>query len=212
MAATNSPTSNQDNIDVTRLAVVDLKFCLRSPTIFAVRKKPAVLSIVDGIVIQDSEGREKFKLEELPLKERGLAVKDSDRKLILTVKPEDKILNLPGQNQWYVFRTMESVLQPGTKKLKAPERLFTVQTSGYYSKIEVSQKGYKIEGSFAKRIFTISHISGDISRIAAEVKLNNQVEDIKIDSVYNVEVKTGYDQAFIFGLVAVFEQIRLTKK
>jgi hypothetical protein len=48
------------------------------------------------------------------------------------------------------------------------------------------------------------------------VKLNNQVdvETIKIDSAYNVEVKPGYDQAFIFGLVAVFEQIRkrLTKK
>jgi uncharacterized protein YxjI len=199
MAATNSPTSNQDNIDVTRLAVVDLKFCLRSPTIFAVRKKPAVPSIVGGRwIIQDSEGREKFKLEELPLKEPGLIVKDSDGKLILTVKPEDKMLNLSGKHQSNVFPTMESVLQ-------APKPLFTVKTSRDYSKIEVSLTDYKIEGSFAKRIFTISHISRGV---AAEVKLNNQLEGTEIDSVYNVEVKTGYDQAFIFGLVAVFEQIR----
>jgi len=191
MAAASSSTSNQ--------AVVNTQFCINSTTTFAVWKKPAVPSIVGGRwIIQDSEGREKFKLEELPLKEPGLVVKDSDGKLILTVKPEDKMLNLSGKHQWNVFPTMESVLQ-------APKPLFTVKTSRDYSKIEVSLTDYKIEGSFAKRIFTISHISRGV---AAEVKLNNQLEGTEIDSVYNVEVKTGYDQAFIFGLVAVFEQIR----
>jgi uncharacterized protein YxjI len=195
--ATSSSTNNQ--------AVVNTIFCIQSTTTFAVWKKPAVPSIVGGRwTIQDSEGCEKFKLEESALKEPELALKESNGNPILTVKPK-------GKKQWNVFTTMESVLQPGKKKSKTPDLLFTVETSGDYSKIEVSLKDYTIEGSFAKRIFTISHISRGV---AAKVELNNKVEDKKIDSVYNVEVQTGFDQAFIFGLVAVFEQIRkrLTKK
>jgi len=45
-----------------------------------------------------------------------------------------------------------------------------------------------------------------------QVNLNNllqdEVETIQIRSVYNVKVEPGYDQAFIFGLVAVHEQLR----
>jgi len=191
-------TKEQHNSDATLRSVVNPKFCLNSLTKFIVRKKPAVCSNVGGIVIQDSEGREKFKLEELALKEPGLALKDSDGKLILTVKPE-------GTNKWNVFPTVES-------KSVNSEPLFIVKISACYSKIEVSLRDYEIEGSFAKRMFKISDISRDNSRIAAEVKLKNlfhyNVETIQIDNAYNVEVKPRYDQAFIFGLVAVFEQIR----
>jgi uncharacterized protein YxjI len=203
-------TKEQHNSDATLRSVVNPKFCLNSLTKFIVRKKPTVCSNVGGIVIRDSEGREKFKLEELALKEPGLALKDSDGKLILTVKPE-------GTNKWNVFPTVESKSVNSTGK-KESEPLFIVKISACYSKIEVSLRDYEIEGSFAKRMFKISDISRDNSGIAAEVKLKNQVklnnllqdnvETIQIDNAYNVEVKPRYDQAFIFGLVAVFEQIR----
>jgi len=208
MSVTDPSASHKEvtknNSDATLRSVVNPKFCLNSLTKFIVRKKPTVCSNVGGIVIRDSEGREKFKLEELALKEPGLALKDSDGKLILTVKPE-------GTNKWNVFPTVESKSVNSTGK-KESEPLFIVKISACYSKIEVSLRDYEIEGSFAKRMFKISDISRDNSRIAAEVKLNNllqdNVETIQIDNAYNVEVKPRYDQAFIFGLVAVFEQIR----
>jgi hypothetical protein len=207
-------------------AVVDTKFCINSTTTFVVRKKPPVNSRVGGSwIIQDPQDPQdkKFELEELARREPGLALKDSGGNLILTVKPEDTmldmILNFFGtplsvkKQRWNVFLTMK------------PQHSFTVGTSGVNWKIEVPWTDYKFEGSFVdpgisqSPIFKIFHISRDNSRIAAaevkldnQVKLNNQVDHTKIYSVYDVKVEPGYDQAFIFGLVAVFEQIRLTKK
>jgi hypothetical protein len=197
MAAADASTSNEEVIKLR--PVVNNKFCSNSRSTFTVRKMPPVSYNVGVIVIEDSEGCKKFIVEELALKE-------SDGNLILTVEPKDMMLNLTGQKQWKAFP--KSDLEP----------LFTLKYSGPKNSIKVSLTNskrcdYEIEeGSFEKPIFTIFDMSGDIPRIAAEVNLNNLLRDdkekIKIKSAYNVEVEPGYDQAFIFGLVAVLEQLR----
>jgi len=197
MAAANASTSNEEVIKFQ--PVVNIKFCSNLRTTFTVRKMPPVSYNVGSIVIEDSEGCKKFIFEELALKER-------DGNLILTVEPKDMMLNLTGQKQWKAFTKGD--LEP----------LFTLKYSGPKNSIKVSLTNskrcdYEIEkGSLEKDIFTISDMSGAIPRIAAEVDLNNRLRDdmesIKIKSAYKVEVGPGYDQAFIFGLVALLDQLR----
>nr|ADE76445.1 unknown [Picea sitchensis] len=207
IAAANASTSNEEVIKFVPGG--NDNFRSNSPITFTVRKMPPVSSSGGSIVIQDSEGSAKFIFE-------GSALKDSDGNLILTVKPKEGIManllgimanllgimqNLPGQKQW------EASLKDHS------ELLFTLKYSGPKNSIKVSLTNskrcdYEIEkGSLEKDNFTISDMSGGIRRIAAEVNRNYFLGDIKIKSTYDVEVEPGYDQAFIFGLVAVLEQL-----
>jgi uncharacterized protein YxjI len=212
MTKANPSTSNEEVIKF--LPVVNNDFCSDLPITFTVRKKPLVSSnvdSVDSIVIEDSKGSKKFIFE-------GSALKDSDGNLILTVKPKEGIM----ANLLSIMANLLGIMQnpPGQKQWEASlkddsEPLFTLKYSGRNKSIKVSltnskRYDYEIEeGSLEKDKFTIFFISGAGPQIAAKVNLNNRLpDDTEVKSAYNVQVEAGYDRAFIFGLVAVLEQIR----
>ncbi|GLJ50755.1 hypothetical protein SUGI_1081120 [Cryptomeria japonica] len=181
---------------------IDHKFCSTSTTVFTVWKKSLLLN-GKGFTVFDSFGHLVFRVDNYASNTKNeVFLMDDAGQLLLTLRRKKWSVG----KRWEAFRgdPMES---------EKPE-FSLIKSLGFSNKITAnvftngSRKtkvcDYQIEGS-CKSSCTIFSASGEI---IAQVKRKEAKSDVMLgNDILNLVVEAGVDQAFVMGLLIIFNQI-----
>ncbi|GLJ31667.1 hypothetical protein SUGI_0636310 [Cryptomeria japonica] len=193
--------------------VVSKKFCSTSHKVFTVRKRPCTINGGGFVVMDSHQGNEVFRVDGCgPAVKDHALLKDSKGNHILSLKRKVGILqvfSLGEQWKGFVPDEMEGLMKPLFKASSSSPINCFANNSVKVSLIESNNSGkgweFEILGSFSERACTIYDKS---QAIVAEVSMNKTRKDsIQSKDVYSVEVQAGFDQAFVFGLIAVLRNL-----
>ncbi|KAF3338509.1 Protein LURP-one-related 6 [Carex littledalei] len=187
--------------------IVSKLYCSSSPALLTIRKRPVVVN-GGGFVVTDSSYKVVFVVDGCgKLGAKGeLMVKDGEGESILYIHKKGGIVQaLTARSKWSGY----SVDYQGQNRL-----VFSLTdpksccASNSAIRISIEPKGqsnyswdFYINGSFVDKAFTIMDRN---NRIIAQVDVQ---EFIGSKDLYQVWVQSGYDQAFVIGIIAVLDNI-----
>ncbi|KAF6146620.1 hypothetical protein GIB67_008906 [Kingdonia uniflora] len=187
--------------------IVKRTYCSQSLTTFRVRKRPRAVH-GGGFVVTNSSQRDIFTLD-------GCGKTGTSGKLILRSDSEVEVLTIHRIKALSIYQEWR-----GSKVgFDDVERLvFTLKESSSFlvkkNPIKISLKprstkkdwDFEIQGSFPNKSCDIVDSRG---YIMAKVWIEDETKNMKIsnDYLYNVTVQPGFDQAFVFGVIAVLDNI-----
>ncbi|KAH6828555.1 LURP-one-like protein [Perilla frutescens var. hirtella] len=191
------------------LPIVSKVYCAPSEVVLAVRRRPNVAN-GGGFAVADSTQRVVFSVDGCGVlgKKQELILRDGDGNALLLIRRKGAIveaLNLT--RKWKGYSYVDLV---GSDKL-----VFTLKepNSSCFStnariKISIESKelcshgSFEVLGDFPGRSCTIVSPMGDVIGVNKELQRLMASRDM-----YQVEIKAGFDQAFVFGVIAVLDYI-----
>ncbi|XP_034693750.1 protein LURP-one-related 5-like [Vitis riparia] len=172
----------------------------------------------DGFTVFDQHGRLAFRVDNYSRKKGhvkgGLVLMDGAGKALLTLKPQEQILNM--QYQWNGYKGEGGC----GKSLSSSKVLFSMRRrSGLIQskqeEAEVFMGGakkqrttpdFRIEGSFMRRNCKIrSAVTGELVAKIARKKVNTTV--LLADDVFSLAVQPGFDSQLIMAFVMILDRI-----
>ncbi|CAD6260749.1 unnamed protein product [Miscanthus lutarioriparius] len=188
------------------IPVVSKIFCSGTPTMLMIRRRPIVVN-GGGFVVTDLSHNIVFVVDGCGiLGSKGeLMVKDGEGEPILFISKKGGIVQaLSTRNKWNGY----SIDYQGKNKLVfslTDPKSCTAQGAPIRIHIEPKRNcknwDFEIGGSFADRDCTIVDCT---RKIVAQMGMK---ELIGGKDFYHVEVQSGYDQAFIIGVMAILDSI-----
>ncbi|KAF5195857.1 Lurp-one-like protein [Thalictrum thalictroides] len=190
--------------------VVSKLYCSPSQANFIVRRRPRVINGGGFVVTNNNSQKVVFKVDGCGILgvEGELVLKDSDGESLLLIRRKGGIVQaLCINRQWKGYK----INFEGDEKL-----VFTLKEPVSYIvkkipvKIMVEPRcnkdwDFEVKGSFQDRACSIVDSKGNI---VAQVVVNNELEEMRLSKdLYHVVVQPGYDQAFVFGVIAVLDNI-----
>ncbi|KAG6431644.1 hypothetical protein SASPL_109725 [Salvia splendens] len=192
------------------LPIVSKVYCAPSEVILAVRRRPNVAN-GGGFVVADAAQRVLFRVDGCGVigKKDELILKDGDGNALLLIRRKGGTIEaLSLTRKWKGF-TYDFV---GSEKLvftlKEPNSCFSTQNMvriSIESKELCSHGSFEVHGDFPARACTIVSPMGDV---VALIGVNKELQRLmRTRDMYHVEIKAGFDQAFVFGVIAVLDYI-----
>ncbi|KAF3783709.1 LURP-one-related 16 protein [Nymphaea thermarum] len=184
--------------------VLSKQFCSISQTTFSVRKRPRAVQ-GGGFVVTNCSGLDlAFRTEACAgLGVKGeLVLRDSNGIALFLVRKKAVSFH----RQWRAY----SLDYEGTEKLifcvKEPLLCFAKKCS---LKVQLAASSFnswdfEISGSFIDRQCTITDHRG---KLVAEIRAQNKAGTLVSKDLYYVIVQPGFDQAFVFGIIAILDNI-----
>ncbi|KAL5213869.1 hypothetical protein ABZP36_004523 [Zizania latifolia] len=186
--------------------VVSKIFCSSTPTTLMIRRRPIVVN-GGGFVVTDLSNNVVFVVDGCGiLGSKGeLLVKDGEGEPILFISRKGGTVQaLSTRNKWNGCSMDYQGKNKLVFSLTDPKSCITKVAP---IRIHIEPKrhcknwDFEISGSFADRDCTIIDCT---DKIAAQM---GKKEQIGSKDFYNVEVQSGYDKAFIIGVMAVLDNI-----
>ncbi|PIA54537.1 hypothetical protein AQUCO_00900829v1 [Aquilegia coerulea] len=189
--------------------VVSKFYCSPSQTNFLVRRRPHVIN-GGGFVVTNNNQKPVFKVDGCGTLgvEGELILRDCDGEPLLLIRRKGGVVQaLCINRQWKGYK----IDYEGDEKL-----VFTLKEPVSYIvkkipvKIVVEPRcnkdwDFEVKGSFRDRACSIIDSKGNI---VAQVGVKNEFEELRLSKdLYHVVVQPGYDQAFVFGVIAVLDNI-----
>ncbi|WVZ19734.1 hypothetical protein V8G54_007056 [Vigna mungo] len=194
------------------MPVISKMYCSSSQMVLGVRRRPHVVN-GGGLVVTDcSAQRVVFKVDGCGIHgtKEQLILRDAEGDALLLMRRKGGMVEaLSIYKKWKGYSMNYEGSQTLVFSLKEPNSCF-VRNNGIRISIEpraASNKGwdFEIRGYFPDRNCSIVDIRGNV---IAQVGVNKEVEKLmETKDLYNVVVKPGMDQAFVFGVIAVLDYI-----
>ncbi|KAG6428550.1 hypothetical protein SASPL_112802 [Salvia splendens] len=192
------------------LPIVSKVYCAPSEVILAVRRRPNVAN-GGGFVVADVAQRVLFRVDGCGVigKKDELILKDGDGNDLLLIRRKGGTIEaLSLTRKWkgfaYDFVGSEKLIFT----LKEPNSCFSTQNRlriSVESKELCSHGSFEVQGDFPARACTIVSPMGDV---VALIGVNKELQRLMgTRDMYHVEIKAGFDQAFVFGVIAVLDYI-----
>ncbi|XP_077239958.1 LURP-one-like protein (DUF567) [Tasmannia lanceolata] len=192
------------------MPVVSKLFCSPSQVVFTVRNRPHVVN-GGGFVVLSTNQTVVFKVDgcgTLGIKGQ-LILRDGEGESLLFVRRKGGIVQALSVNkQWKGYAIDYEGEQKLVFSLREPTS-WTLKGSSIRVSVEPKRNNYdwdfEIKGSFVDRACRINDRKGNI---VAQVRKVEEVEKLMASKdVYHVVVQPGFDQAFVFGVIAVLDNI-----
>ncbi|XP_014500577.1 protein LURP-one-related 6 [Vigna radiata var. radiata] len=194
------------------MPVISKMYCSSSQMVLGVRRRPHVVN-GGGLVVTDcSAQRVVFKVDGCGIHgtKEQLILRDGEGDALLLMRRKGGMIEaLSIYKKWKGYSMNYEGSRTLVFSLKEPNSCF-VRNNGIRISIEpraASNKGwdFEIRGYFPDRNCSIVDIRGNV---IAQVGVNKEVEKLmETKDLYNVVVKPGMDQAFVFGVIAVLDYI-----
>ncbi|KAA8523335.1 hypothetical protein F0562_009758 [Nyssa sinensis] len=192
------------------LPIVSKMFCSSSEVVLEVRRRPHVV-YGGGFVVTDSSQKVVFRVDGCGVtgKKGDLILRDGNGDALILIRPKGGIVEALNVNrQWMGYSFNYEGSQKLVFSLKEPNS-FLVKNNPI--RISIEHRGhskdsdFEIKGYFPDKACSIVDSTG---YIIAQVTVKQEVEELMTNKdIYQVTVKPGIDQAFVFGVVAVLDYI-----
>ncbi|RWR95884.1 protein LURP-one-related 6 [Cinnamomum micranthum f. kanehirae] len=195
---------------VTNLSpIVSKIFCAPTPVVFIVRNRPHVVN-GGGLVVTDSNHKEVFRVEGCGTlgTKRELVLRDGDGELLLLIRRKGGVVQaLSVHKQWRGYMADYEGVEKLVFSMKEPtswaSRSRPIRVT-IGPKSHTRHWDFEIKGSFVERSCSINDHGGNF---VAQVMAMEEVESVGSKEIYHVVVQPGFDQAFVFGVIAVLDNI-----
>ncbi|XP_010261831.1 PREDICTED: protein LURP-one-related 6 [Nelumbo nucifera] len=190
--------------------IVSKIFCSASQIVLTVRRRPHVVN-GGGFVVTDCSQRVVFRVDGCgTLGVRGeLMLRDADGEPLLLIRRKGGIVQaLSVHRQWRGYMLDYEGMEKLIFCLKEPKS-FLVKNNSIKVCMEPRRCSknwdFQIKGSFPARACTIFDSKGNI---VAQVEIKKEVEELLVSKdLYHVVVQPGFDKAFVFGIIAILDNI-----
>ncbi|CAN6478689.1 unnamed protein product [Victoria cruziana] len=184
--------------------VLSKQFCSISQTTFSVRKRPRAVH-GGGFVVSDCSSQQLiFRTEACAAfgVKGELVLRDSDGIALFLVRKKAVSFH----RQWRAYSLDYEGIERLIFSVKEPLLCFTKKCS---LKVQLATSSFnawdfEISGSFTGRACTIKDHGG---KLVAEVRAQNKAGTLVSKDLYYVIVQPGFDQAFVFGIIAILDNI-----
>ncbi|XP_068661419.1 protein LURP-one-related 6-like [Aristolochia californica] len=192
----------------SRVPIVSKIYCSSSPLVFFVRNRPHAVN-GGGFVVTNCRQEVVFRVDGCGTlgTEGKLILRDGDgAPLLVIIRRKGGVVQALSSSKLWKGYTQEE--EEGAEKL-----VFSLKEPSAWSiksKITVSIEphgrgwDFEVKGSFVSRNCCISDRRGNV---AAQVGIVEVKELLRSKDVYHVVVQPGADQAFVFGIIAVLDNI-----
>ncbi|XP_028782775.1 protein LURP-one-related 6-like [Neltuma alba] len=197
----------------TMMPIISKLYCSASQKVFVVRRRPHVVNGGGFVVTDCSSQKVVFRVDGCGiLGAKGeLILRDGDGDALLLMRRKGGMVEaLSIYRKWRGY----SLDYEGSKNLvfslKEPNSCLVrnnlIRISTEPSKSTNKAWDFEIRGYFPDKICSIVDSKGNV---AAQVGVKKEVEELMMGSkdLYNVMVKPGIDQAFVFGVIGVLDYI-----
>ncbi|KAG9458110.1 hypothetical protein H6P81_002618 [Aristolochia fimbriata] len=179
-----------------------------SPLVFVVRNRPPAVN-GGGFVVSNCRQEVVFRVDGCgTLGTKGkLILRDANAAPLLVIRRKGGVVQaLSVYKQWRGYAQEEgaetlvfSLKEPSSWALKSKIRVsIGPHCSGW---------DFEVKGSFVDRDCCIRDRRGNVAAQVGVVQVMKESEESNKDYVYHVVVQPGVDQAFVFGVLAVLDNI-----
>ncbi|KAK1365727.1 LURP1-related protein domain containing protein [Heracleum sosnowskyi] len=193
------------------MLVISKEFCSSSEVVFVVRKRPHVVTGGGFVVTNCRSQNVVFRVEGCGVlgKKDELLLRDGDGDPLLLIRRKGGLVEaLSIYRQWRGYSTLEyEKSQKPVFRVKEPNYSCIINPNQI--KISIDARAYnnhnqdfEIKGYFPDRACSIMDSKGIV---IAKVGVKEGL--VANNDMYNVLVKPGVDQAFVFGVIAVLDYI-----
>lgn len=200
-------------ISTTVLPIVSKVYCAPSEVVLAVRRRPNVAG-GGGFAVADSSQRVVFRVEGCGVlgKKEELILRDGEGNALLLIRRKGAIVEaLSLTRRWKGFSYDLEGFNSDKLVFTLKEPNYTCFSTNTRIKISIESKelcshgNFEVRGDFPGRSCTIVTPMGDV---VAMIGVNKELQLLmRSRDVYHVEIKAGFDQAFVFGVIAVLDYI-----
>lgn len=195
------------------LIIINDKFVARndSPATLTVWKKSLVFN-GNGYTVYDSSGNLVFRVDNYAYDAKHqLFLMDAAGNVLLTLLHKRLSLN----NRWEAYRgdRYGSEIEPAFSVIKSVSTLFSRSKQSAKVVLNPAKRqnmklcDYEIDGSLCNRVFSFT-VFGPSREIIAQAKRKVATPEIMLgNDVLSLVVQPGIDQAFVMGLLIIFNQI-----
>ncbi|XP_058108615.1 protein LURP-one-related 6 [Magnolia sinica] len=195
---------------VTNLTpVVSKLFCSSTQVDFIVRSRPHVVN-GGGLVVTDRSQKVVFRIDGCgTIGSKGkLILRDGDGSTLLFIRRKGGTVQaLSVYKQWKGYQMDYEGEEKLVFCIKEPNS-WIARTNKIRGCIEPKKPNvdwdFEIKGSFVNRACSINDRRGNI---VAQMSAWEEAESLSSKDVYRVLVQPGFDQAFVFGVIAVLDNI-----
>ncbi|XP_071908953.1 protein LURP-one-related 6-like [Coffea arabica] len=196
---------------ISKVPVVSKQYCSGSEIVLYVRRRPHVVN-GGGFVVVDGNQKIVFRVDGCGIlgRKEELVVRAGDGSELLLVRRKGGVMEaLSLCRRWRGYahdlegsqKPIFCLREPSNSCLWMKNPITISVTSNEYRGF----RDFEIRGDFTNRNCSIVDSSG---RIAAQVGMCKEVEVVMASrELYNVVVKPGIDQAFVFGVIAILDYI-----
>ncbi|MBA0869103.1 hypothetical protein Goshw_023177 [Gossypium schwendimanii] len=193
------------------MPVISKLYCSSSQVVLAVRRRPHVVN-GGGFVVTDCSQMVVFRVDGCGvLGTKGeLVLRDGNGDALLLIRRKGGMVEaLSMHKKWKGYSFDYEGSQKLVFTLKEPARSCLSNNNAIRISTEPKSSSkqceYEINGYFPDRKCSIIDSTGNL---VAQVGVKKEVEELMASKdVYQVVVKPGIDQAFVFGVIAVLDYI-----
>ncbi|KAL8491420.1 hypothetical protein ACS0TY_023157 [Phlomoides rotata] len=175
------------------LPIVSKVYCSPSEVVLAVRRRPNVAN-GGGFVVVDCNQGLVFSVE-------GCGILGRKEEMLLR---DVEALSLTRKWKGFTYDILGS-LNKLVFTLKQPNSCFSDKTPIRIAIATESKEWFEVQGDFPGRSCSIVSSRGDVVALIGVERELQQV--MRSRDLYHVKIKPGFDQAFVFGVIAVLDYI-----
>ncbi|CAN0839387.1 Protein LURP-one-related 6 [Linum grandiflorum] len=191
------------------VAIISKLYCSPSQVVFTVRKRPHVVT-GGGFVVTDCSQNVVFRVEGCGvLGSHGeLMLRDTHGDALLLIRRTEGVVQALSINRkWKGYSFDYQGVKKIVFKLKEPNSCLVSKKSGSIKisteprRCSASDWDFEVKGDFPEKD---ASIVDHLGRVIAEIGVEKGMRSMDL---YYVVVKPGIDQAFVFGVVAVLDNV-----
>ncbi|XP_042507007.1 protein LURP-one-related 6-like [Macadamia integrifolia] len=196
----------------TATAIISKLYCSASQVILTVRRRPRVVN-GGGFVVTDCSQKIIFKVDDCgTLGTKGeVILRDAEGEPVLLIRRKEGMFQALGiHRQWKGYMVDYEGAEKLVFSLKEPHSFHARNNS---IRVNVGSKRYnvnkdwdfEVRGFFPDKACAIIDSTGNT---VAKVEVQKEVQLMMVSKdLYQVVVQPGFDQAFVFGVIAVLDNI-----
>ncbi|KAL8487003.1 hypothetical protein ACS0TY_023630 [Phlomoides rotata] len=190
------------------LPIVSKVYCSPSEVVLAVRRRPNVAN-GGGFVVVDCNQGLVFSVEGCGIlgRKEEMLLRDGQENPLLLIRRKGAIveaLSLTRKWKGFTYDILGS-LNKLVFTLKQPNSCFSDKTPIRIAIATESKEWFEVQGDFPGRSCSIVSSRGDVVALIGVERELQQV--MRSRDLYHVKIKPGFDQAFVFGVIAVLDYI-----
>ncbi|CAI0387525.1 unnamed protein product [Linum tenue] len=190
------------------VAIISKLYCSPSQVVLTVRKRPQTVTGGGFVVTEDSTQSVVFRVEGCGVlgSQGELVVRDRAGDALLLIRRKEGVVQALSINRkWKGYSFDYEGIRKLVFKLKEPNsclgRTSAIRISTEPRRSSGGDWDFEVQGRFPEKACTIVDHLG---RIMAQIGVEKGMRSMDL---YYVVVKPGVDQAFVFGVIAVLDNI-----
>ncbi|CAI0627830.1 unnamed protein product [Linum tenue] len=196
-------------LNAAPVAIVSKQYCSPEQVVLTVRQRPQTVTGGGFVVTEDPTQKVVFRVEGCGVlgSQGELMVRDGDGAALLLVRRKEGVVQALSINRkWKGYSFDYEGVKKVVFKLKEPNSCWA-RNSAIRISTEPRRSGgagdwdFEVQGRFPDKCCTVvDHLGRIVAQIGVEKGMRSM-------DVYYVVVKPGVDQAFVFGVIAVLDNI-----